>query len=164
MNQSLQSPERIVRDIYDALRALLPQPLLAKLAFKEPDYLAKGGSKIHRGRILQQRTKNVFDATWCFYEVGVGDYAAGGGAGGIGFVCFPANKKCGNGIHTTIVSDLITRYAATHPGFNASKRGSPSQCVFTYYPAMQPVDKPAVDLADLVVATFPQLEMLTVVK
>lgn len=141
----------------------LPKPLLAKLVFKEPDYLVKGGAK-WRGRILQQRTNNIFDATWCFYEVGVGHYSAGGGAGGIGLVCFPENKKCGNGIHTAAVTDLVTHYASSHPGFNASSRGSRSQYVFKYISVMQSVEKPADILSELKTATLPQLEMLTVAK
>lgn len=164
MNQPRSNPEQVIRDIYDALKTRLPQPLLAKLIFKEPDYPTKGDSKIHRGRILPQRIKSVFDASWCFYEIGVGRYATGSGAGGIGFVCFPKNKKCGEGVHSATVSDLITRYAAAHPTFNASKRGSASQCVFTYYPAMQPPNEPAANLADLITSTLPQLMALAVTK
>ena len=156
--------ERTVRDIYNALKARLPQTVLSKLSFKEPDHLKKLGSDIIRGRILPQRTKSIFDATWCFYEIGVGRYAAGRGGGGVGLVCFPDNKKCGKGIHTGIVSDLVTRYAAIHPSFTASQRGTPAQCVFTYYPTMQPADAPADDLAALIASTFPVLEQLSVPK
>lgn len=158
------TPEQIVCDIYDAVRARLPERVLSKLTFKDPACFEKGDSKIFRGRILPQRTKSIFDTNWCFYEVGVGRYAAGRGAGGVGFVCFPENKKCGKGTHTATVSDLVTRYAAAHPSFTASERGSPAQYVFTYYPAMQPNNKPADDLAELITATLPQLERLTVAK
>ena len=166
MSLPLSNPEQVIRDIYTAIRTRLPQPLLTKLTFKDPDYLTKGDSKIHRGRILPQRTKSIFDATWCFYEVGFGHYAdaSPGSAGGIGFVCFPENKKCGKGVHTITVSDLVTRYASTHRSFNCSGRGSPSQCVFTYYTTMFPPDKPADDVADLITATFSQLERLIVAK
>ena len=163
IQKRFMTPDQIVREIYKAIQSKLPPPLVAKLTFKDPDNLKKQGSNICRGRILPLRMKTVFDTDWCFFEVGIGRYAAGG-ACGVGFVCFPENKKCGKGIHSATISDLISRYAATHQGFVDSRRGEPAQCVFLYYPAIPKIEQLATALSTLIANTFPYLEQLTVSK
>jgi len=152
--------EQIIRDISHAVRTQLPESLAVRLTIKEPDYLDKGCVKRWRGRILPLRTKSIFDSAWCFFEIAA--HIQGGGA--VGFVCFPENKKCGKGIHLATVSEIISRYAASHPNFTASRRGDPAQCLFSRYTAMPPIDLPASDLSALIAETLPRFEHLLVTK
>jgi hypothetical protein len=144
----------------------MPPALLNRLKFKDPDQLEKHGTKKWRGRILGSQSQTVFDATWCFFEVGVGRYAADEpNCGGVGLVCFVENQKCGSGLHAAAVSELAVRFATAHPRFAASPRGERNQGVFVYYPGVCfPLQRAVEDMRLLIETCLDSLESLKVKK
>ena len=166
------TPADAVEEVYGELRRNLPALLLARLKFKEPDFLRKQGSSIWRGRILGARPKCIFDATWCFYEIGIGRYAVESplesNSGGVGLICFVENAKCGSGAHAGVVDDLGTNFASKHEHFVPSRRGDKLKGVFRYYsnaiPGRFPTQAAASDLSALITETLDELEALTVAK
>jgi hypothetical protein len=160
----MMTSEEQIAEIYRALRAELPPGLAARVKFLEPDFPDKHGAKKWRGRITSSKPGTIFDPSWCFFEVGIGRYAADEpNCGGVGLVCFVDNKKCGSGLHSAAVSSLASRFSAANPRFVASPRGSKNQGVFVYYPGISfPLRRAVDDLKLLLVSCLDFLESLRV--
>ena len=155
----------IIQQVYTEIKRTLPPDIAVRLKFASPDQPVKHGGKIWRGRILGLRNDSIFDSAWCFYEIGIGHYGtAPTKQGGVGFVCYPSNKKCGHGAHSASVFDVMSRFTATHPQFPSPARGDKKHALFTYYVTIPPLEQPLRDLCDLILCTFISLERLHVSK
>lgn len=152
--------------IYDIVKRAVPTKISKQLKFLRPDAIPrKNGSEGIRGRILGTTTQSVWDAKWCFYEIGIGLYGSGKpNFGGIGFVSYPNNEKCGHGRNrrslTTYVKDLTFYFTS----FSASNPADPFQGAFSYYYtdsfSQFPTAQAAADLSALISVTFENFNRL----
>ncbi len=150
-----------IEQIYAELQRILPAGQVQRLKFASPDQPPKHKGKVWRGRIYSADSKSIFGPTWCFYEIGIGRYAAAPTKqGGVGFVCYTGNKQCGSGAHSATVVDVMSRFASTHPHFPVPKRGDKKQVAFTYYSTIPPLNQPVRDLSELIRDTFDSLDRL----
>jgi len=150
--------QQVARNISQSVQLRLPARITSKLTFKDPDQITKGGVKRWRARILPLRTNSIFNSSWCSFEVNVHDT----GGGSVGFFCYTKNKRCGNGVHSEAVFNIISDFCKLFPSFESSDHDDSIQGVYLGYIAMSPTHSPADDLANLIIVTLPQFESLLV--
>ena len=113
-----------------------------------------------------------WSSRWCFYEIGVGHYAAHHGEGlnlgGISFVQFPFNKSCGKGRYLRPVIEVLRRLQAERSSeFSLSEaRNEKESTIFQrrYFVASSasfPISAAAKDLAWLLQKSLPKFHAIS---
>jgi hypothetical protein len=152
--------------------AILPAHIRMAMCFpaKDPQQLRKGDTDICRLRILPvtKRPVRFWSSQWCFYEIGIGHYAAHHGeglnVGGITFVQFPFNQSCGKGRYLKPVLDVLRQLQAQRPGeFSLTEAREKDATIFqrryfiSSFPNF-PTSVAAKDLAWLVQKSLPKFQ------
>ena len=165
-NMPMHAPYQKIEEVYDVVRNNLPTDILDQLKFLAPDKLFKGNSLlVGRGRILGKPRNKIWSSTWCFYEIGIGRYGvAPGSKGGIGFVCFPNNKQCGEGRHRNLIRSSLEKLEDSYPKFRASGHQDAHQGIHKYYRYPEydefPIELAGQELAEVIKDTFPKFNLL----
>lgn len=162
------TPQNQVQLIYETLKQALPARIKQQMKFLPVNHLpTKSGTGI-RGRMLGNSPQGIWNSNWCFYEIGIGSYRAANEPtfGAIGFVSFPNNKKCGDGMHHRHISQYIINLAGNLQDLVPSNSTDSAQVAFSYYRKKNhpyfPTMQAAADLAVLICTTFDDFNRLKV--
>lgn len=110
---------QLAQATWNTCLSLLSPTLAANLTphSSDPAPSKKKGTDVMRLRILpkNRRPSNFWNGTWCFYEIGVGSYERGANEGlnlgGVSFVQFSDNEKCGGGFYRNSVLQILNQLA-----------------------------------------------------
>jgi hypothetical protein len=127
-----QTQAALLEEVFQTTIRLLPEAIGRDLtlASRDPSELKKGGTDIHRMRILprKKRPAQFWSSSWCFYEVGIGRYEPGSGEGlnlgGIQFFQNPNAQVCGKGKHSGGLIPILKCLAAIRPEFRFEVYGT----------------------------------------
>lgn len=133
----------------------------------DPAPLFKHGTSFMRARLLPEdrRPREFWTSSWCFYEIGVGNYPlAPANFGEVQFVMFPDQKPCGAGRYGRAVRAILDSLASQgRPGLFFNPAGGDKRkailCGFVYKVGSHkefPVKTAAADLEWLIRNTLPR--------
>lgn len=168
MNPS--DPKAALLEVFERCQQQMPEKLAKNLVLPrgDPAPLKKQDTNILRLRVLPVRKvpEGFWNASWCFYEVGLGVYSGKLTVGGVMFVQFPFQTACGNSRYWRPVISILQKLQQASPVFELTC-ASDNQRSTLFQRAYRnkdfpffPVKQAAQDLAWLIQETLPTFEAI----
>jgi len=173
MNQLSQ--REVALATFDECLKILPSILQEAIysPATDPRAIKKGDTDILSLRIFPKHKSPIrfWSSQWCFYEIGVGHYEAHTGEGlnlgGISFVQFPFNERCGKGAYQSATLEILRRLQGEKPSeFSLTEARHDKQATIfqrRYFITTHktfPISVAANDLAWLIQKSLPQFQAL----